>query len=152
MHTVPISFVEIVVFTKVMGMLVLSALPTKDVGMQAVYQNSQIQEWNGPSIHFVEYMKTLATQCLWNRGLWLHVASIKKIPWIKGHDHTSVKEAEKVQDLVFSKNSWTLFELSLSVPSLMLNFVVGSTSYPKHKTTQVLFFILSLEFDKSSDV
>ena len=41
--TVP-TFVEIAVPTKVMGMLVVSTLLTKVLGMQAVYQNSQIHE------------------------------------------------------------------------------------------------------------
>ena len=43
-YTVPTSFVGIVVPTKVVGMLVLSSLLTKVVGMQAVYQSSQLQQ------------------------------------------------------------------------------------------------------------
>ena len=43
-YTVPTSFVEIAVPIKVVGMLVLSALPTKVVGVHAVYQIRQIQE------------------------------------------------------------------------------------------------------------
>ena len=43
-YTVPTSFVRMAVPTKVMGMLLISAFPTKVVGMQAVYQSSQIQE------------------------------------------------------------------------------------------------------------
>ena len=40
-HTVPTSFVGIAVPTKVVGILVVSALPTEGVGMQA---NNQIKE------------------------------------------------------------------------------------------------------------
>ena len=43
-YTIPTSFVGIVIPTKVVGTLVESALPTKVVGMQVVYQISQIQE------------------------------------------------------------------------------------------------------------
>ena len=43
-YTVPTSFMGIVVPTKVVGMVMISAIPTKVVGMQAVYQSRQIQE------------------------------------------------------------------------------------------------------------
>ena len=49
-YTIPTSFVGIVIPTKVVGTLVESALPTKVVGMQVVYQISQIQEWKGSNI------------------------------------------------------------------------------------------------------
>ena len=43
-HTVPTSFVGIAVPTKVVGMLVLSALPKKVLGILTDYQSHQIQE------------------------------------------------------------------------------------------------------------
>ena len=53
-YTVPTKLVGMLVLsalpTKVLGMLVLSVLPTKIVGMQAVYQSSQIQHLKGYSI------------------------------------------------------------------------------------------------------
>ena len=44
-YTVPTSFVGITVPTKVIGMLVVSAIPTKVGGMQSVYKSSQIHEY-----------------------------------------------------------------------------------------------------------
>ena len=49
-YTVPTSFVGIAVPTKVVGMLVISALPTKDVGMQA---SKKIQESMWSKFHLV---------------------------------------------------------------------------------------------------
>ena len=43
-YIVPTSFVGIADQAKVVGMLVLSALTTKVVGMHAVYQSNQIKE------------------------------------------------------------------------------------------------------------
>ena len=53
-YTVPTSFVGIAVTTKAMGMLVVSALPTKVVVMLVVYQSIQIQEYNGVQ-HCIEW-------------------------------------------------------------------------------------------------
>ena len=58
-YTVPTSFVEIAVPTKVCGNaggVVVSVLPSKVVGMQAVYESSQIQELKGVQ-HKVEYLR-----------------------------------------------------------------------------------------------
>ena len=67
-YTVPTSFVGMAVPTKVAGMLVVSALPTKLVGM---HTNNQIQESKGSDFHLVvsqiNFMKTLALEFPWNR-------------------------------------------------------------------------------------
>ena len=67
-YTGPTGFVGIAVPTKVVEMLGLSALPKKVVGMQA---GCQIKESKGSDLHLVDcqinFMKTLATEFLWNR-------------------------------------------------------------------------------------
>ena len=50
-YTVPTSFVGIAVPTKFVGMLVVLALPTKVVGMQA---SNQIQELEWSNFHLVD--------------------------------------------------------------------------------------------------
>ena len=60
-YTVPTSFVGITVPTKVMGMPVVSAIPTKVVRMQAVYQGSRL----GPT-------SILLSEQLWTWKLWQH--------------------------------------------------------------------------------
>ena len=42
-YTVPTNFVGIAVLTKLVGVLVVSTLPKKVVGMHAVYQSIQTQ-------------------------------------------------------------------------------------------------------------
>ena len=84
----PQAFWELLLPIKVEGMLVVLALPTKVVGMQAVYQSSQIQEQKGSNIVLSDQfklMKTLAVHFPWNRG----TSNINKDPRIRGPDHNS---------------------------------------------------------------
>ena len=84
----------IAVPTKVVGMLVVSALPTKVVGMQAVNQISKIQEQKGSNIELSDQLSSV--HFTWNRGLRLQ-ALIRLL-----ESRALIREVEKVQELVFS--------------------------------------------------